>query len=381
MRFRELIGQAQPQATFRQMVESDRLPHALLLLSAPGSGGLALAWALARYLLCAQPQNGDACGQCTHCHKAAKLIHPDLHFSYPTVGSKVTADNLLPQWRTALLENPYLEINDWLQQIGAANKQGNINKDECQRIMRVLSLKSFESPRKIMIIWLPEYLGNEGNRLLKLIEEPPEGTTFILVAEEQERILNTILSRCQLVRVHPLHDDEVAAGLASRTPLSPEAALAVAQLASGNFNEALQLANQAEDDQAALFLDWMRRCYKGLPSELVDWASDFSSQGRENQKHFLRYALHFWREFTVLKTLGEDRVRLREREKQTAIGMAKIMDLEQGTALVEVLNECSLHVERNAHPKVLFLDVSIQIHHIIKRWSSYQQQERQRLFA
>jgi DNA polymerase-3 subunit delta' len=170
--------------------------------------------------------------------------------------------------------------------LGAENKQGNINKDECQRIMRVLSLKSFESPRKIMIIWLPEYLGNEGNRLLKLIEEPPEGTTFILVAEEQERILNTILSRCQLVRVHPLTDEEVAAGLVARTPLSEEAALAIAQLTSGNLNEALHLASQADDDQAASFLDWMRRCYKGLPGELVEWVNDFAGQGRENQKHF-----------------------------------------------------------------------------------------------
>jgi DNA polymerase-3 subunit delta' len=124
MRFSELIGQAQPQATFRQMVERDRLPHALLLLSAPGSGGLALAWALAQYLLCNQPQQGDACGQCAHCHKAAKLIHPDLHFSYPTVGSKVTADSLLTPWRTALLDNPYLEINDWLQQIGGGEQTG-----------------------------------------------------------------------------------------------------------------------------------------------------------------------------------------------------------------------------------------------------------------
>ncbi|RME99505.1 MAG: hypothetical protein D6772_07635 [Bacteroidetes bacterium] len=213
MKFSELIGQEQPKAAFRQMMESDRLPHALLLLTAPGSGGLPLAWALAQYLLCAQPVHGDSCGHCSHCHKAAKLIHPDLHFSYPTVGTKVTADSFLAQWRSALLDNPYLEINDWLQQIGAENKQGNINKDECQRILRVLSLKSFESPRKIMIIWLAEYLGNEGNRLLKLIEEPPAGTTFILITENQDRILNTILSRCQLVRVHPLSDEEVAAGV------------------------------------------------------------------------------------------------------------------------------------------------------------------------
>lgn len=381
MQFTNVIGQESTKDLFRQMVSTDRLPHALLLLAAPGSGGLPIAWALAQYLLCINPTPEDACGECAHCRKAGKLIHPDLHFSFPTVGSKVTSDSLLPQWRQALLENSYLGLNDWLQYLDAENKQGNINKDECLRIIKTLSLKSFESTRKIMIIWLPELLGNEGNRLLKIIEEPPEGTTFILVAENQERILNTILSRCQLVRINALPDETVAEGLAAQQQIALADAQAIAHLANGNFNDALAMASNDGGDQAELFLDWMRRCYRGQPVEMVEWAEKFAGQGRENQKHFLRYALHFWREFVVLKTLGEDRARLREREMQTAIGMAKIMTLEQVAALSEVLDDCSLHVERNAHPKVLFLDVSIQIHHIIKRWANYQLADRKRIVA
>lgn len=379
MLFDDVIGQEPAKALFRQMIQSDRLPHALLLLSAPGSGGLVLSLALAQILLCENQDGHNACGNCSHCKKVARWIHPDLHFSFPTVGTNAISDHFLPQWREVLAENPYLEINDWLQHIGAENKQGNINKEECRNIIRKLSLKSFESPRKIMIIWLPEYLGNEGNRLLKLIEEPPEETTFILVAENQELILNTILSRCQLVKINPLQDEEVAQGLEQRKGMPKEKAEAIAQLAAGNFNDALKATEQAESDQAVRFLDWMRRCYKGQARELVEWVDGFSGQGRENQKHFLRYALHFWREFLVLKTMGPEQVRLREREKLTAQGMAKVIEIPQLEAIVGLLDECTFHIERNAHPKLLFLDTSIQINHIIKRWSAYQQLQEKRL--
>jgi len=372
MLWSEVIGHEPAKALFRQMVQIDRLPHALLLLSPPGSGALSLAWALAQFILCENRTAEEACGTCSHCRKASKLIHPDLHFSFPTVGTKVVSDSLLTEWRTALASQPFMEVNDWLQSIGAENKQGNINKEECVNIMRKLTLKSFESPRKLLIMWLPEYLGNEGNRLLKLIEEPPENTTFILVAENQELILNTILSRCQLVKTGPLSDEEVTKGLVAQTPLKEEDALAVAHLVGGNFNDALKLAKQQEDDQAILFLEWMRACYKGHPVEMVKWVDQFAGYGRENQKHFLRYALHFWREFLVLKTLGPERVRLREREHKTAVGMAKVMGLDQVEAIVKLVDECTFHVERNAHPKVLFLNASIQIHHIIKRWDEYQ---------
>lgn len=380
MVFDDVIGQEQPKALFRQMIRTERMPHALLLLASAGSGGLPLALALAQYLLCEQKtESENACGQCAHCRKAAKYVHPDLHFSFPTIGTNALSDHFLPQWREALAANPYQEVNDWLQHIGAENKQGNINKDECRNIIRKLSLKSFESPRKIIVLWLPEYLGNEGNRLLKLIEEPPDQTVFILVAENQELILNTILSRCQLVKIGPLSDEEVAEALAQRKGIPATDAMAIAQLASGNFSDALKAAQQDESDQAVRFLDWMRRCYKGQPKEMVEWSNTFAGQGRENQKHFLQYALHFWREFLVLKTRGEDVVRLREREKQTAIGMAKVIQLPQLEAIIALLGDCMFYIERNAHPKLLFLDASIQINHIIKHWSAYQEQQKARL--
>jgi DNA polymerase-3 subunit delta' len=304
MLIQNIAGQKESLSFLLSLAGKERLPHALLLLGPEGSGKLAIALVLAQYMLCEDPSEDGPCYECSSCHKSQKYIHPDLHFVFPVVGTNVTSDQFLNQWRTALEDNPYMNVNQWLQLIGAENKQGNINKQECSRIIQKLSLKTYESSKKIMIIWLPEYLAKEGNRLLKIIEEPPEGTHFILVAENQELILNTILSRCQLVRINPLSDEEIEAGIRARFPERAEEAPAVARLAHGNFNEALSLMSSKINDHSVRFLEWMRKCYKGHAVELVKWTDSFAGLGRENQKHFLRYALHFLREFLVLKMTG-----------------------------------------------------------------------------
>lgn len=366
MRFNQLIGQQSVQQLLRDMVQTDRFPHACLLLGAPGAGVLPMALATASYLLCENRTDLDACGQCKACIKTAKAVHPDLHFSFPTVGSKVTADSFLTQWREAIAERPYLEVNDWLQRIGAENRQGNINKDECNQIIKKLSLKIYEGNYKVMLIWLPEYLGNEGNRLLKLIEEPPERTVFLLAAEEQERILNTILSRCQLVKLGPIQDAEIATHLQS-LELSSEEAQTISFLANGNLNDALQMAQRQEGDLADRFLEWMRYCYAGKPTELVAWSESFAPLGRENQKHFLRYGLHFWREFLALWVGGAEQARLRPQELATAQRMQKVIEPDQLEQIVALMEGCITYIERNANPKILFLDTSIRMHHILKR--------------
>ena len=223
------------------MVDGNRIPHALLFLGSAGCGKLALALAFAQYLVCRNKKDGEACGKCPHCIKAGKLVHPDIHFSFPTVGTNVKSDELLKEWRKALEENPYLDINQWMQQIGAENKQANINKEECLNIIRKLSLKTFEGNHKVMIIWLPEFLGKEGNRLLKIIEEPPENTNFILVAENSDLILNTILSRCQIVKINQLSDEEVVEGLKLKKEISEEKAQSLSHLVDGDLNEAMKL--------------------------------------------------------------------------------------------------------------------------------------------
>ena len=369
MRFDELIHQPPGLRQLRQMAAADRLPHANLLLAPPGAGGLPAALAVARLLLCENrqgPEGDTACGSCRACRKVAGYVHPDLHFAFPTVGSKVTSDQFLPQWREALRDVPYMEANDWLQRIGAENKQGNINRDNCALILRKLNLKIFEGRYKIMLIWLPEYLGNEGNRLLKMIEEPPDNTIFLLVAERLELILTTILSRCQLTKLLPPTNEEIAAGL-MRNGLPELRATAAARLADGNYHVALSLADSEADEHGPRLLDWMRACFQGSPARLVAWTNDFAKLGRETQKHFLRYCLHYWREFLVLSVTGSERgVRLPPAELSSASKMLPLIDADQLAEIMGILSECAEHTERNANPRILFLDAGIRIHQTLR---------------
>jgi DNA polymerase III subunit delta' len=367
--FNNVIGQDSQKLLLRSMVDGNRVPHALLLLGNEGVGGLALALAYIQYLVCENRVAGDACGTCKACNKAAKFVHPDIHYSYPTIGTNKVATDFVVDWRKALNENAYMSANQWLNRIsGGENKQGNINKDECVSIVKKLSLKSFESPYKILIMWLPEYLGKEGNRLLKLIEEPPENTIFVLIAENQEAILNTILSRCQLLKLSPIDKDLIKTALVERTSITPIQAEAIAQLTDGNFNEALTLSQFNENDNAMMFLEWMRKCFNGNGVDLIQWADKIAATSREAQKYFLRYGLHFLREFVQLKlTQNPAQVRLLNSELDTAQKMTKVIEIDQIEPIATLFNNAVAAIERNGNGKMIFADASIQLNKILRR--------------
>ena len=411
-----MIGQQRTKDFLASLAASERVPHALLFLSPTGGGGLALATAFAQLLQCEQNRNNTSqaappglfesdlspipspqstnhqsptppitnhqstnppihqsptpnfqpCGTCSACRKAAQYTHPDIHFSFPTVGTNAVSTDFLKDWRAFLSETPYADVNTWLQRLGADNKQGNINKEECNAILKKLSLKAFEGRYKILLMWLPEYLGKEGNRLLKLIEEPPEETIFLLVAENQDLILNTILSRCQLVKLDPLSDEEVAEGLVQQRGLDAERARQIAFLSGGDYGAALSAADAPIADDAKLLLDWLRKCWRGHAVEMVRWTEEFAKLGRENQKQFLHYGLHFLREMLSLVSTGSPTMRLRPEELATAQNMAKVLDFEKIAQIVGLLNDNIYYIERNANPKILFLDTSIKMHKIMK---------------
>lgn len=386
MTFSSIIGQQRTQSLLIQLANSGRVPHALLFLGSSGSGTLPLALAFAQLLQCEKNAAGatveglfgaetpppltDACGECSACRKAAAYAHPDIHFSFPTIGTNAVSTDFLKEWRAFLQETPYADAHTWLQRLGAENKQGNINKEECNAILKKLSLKAFEGRYKVLVMWLPEYLGKEGNRLLKLIEEPPEQTIFLLVAEQQDLILNTILSRCQIIKTDLLSDEDVAQTLTRSLHIDPERASHIAFLANGNLGEAMSMAANAEHDDAALLLDWLRRCWRGNAVEMVHWTEKFATAGRENQKQFLQYGLHFLRELTLFMVMQnsqrEARLRLRPTELATAQNMVKVLSISKIDRLATLFNETIYHVERNANPKILFLDASIQINGIMK---------------
>ncbi len=380
-------NQPRAHAFLQRLIERGRVPHALMFVGATGWGTLQLALQFAAALQCERAALTDdepapaalfgdpepvaalaelPCGVCNACRKSTSFTHPDIHFSFPSVGTNAVSTNFAKEWRAALADNPYMDVNVWLRRIGADNKQGNINKDECQAIAKKLSLKAFEGRRKILVMWLPEYLGKEGNRLLKLIEEPPEQTQFLLVAENTDAILPTILSRCQLVKTDPLPDEAIEERLIQYRSLPTDRARAISFLADGDLNLALQIADNPVDDNARLLLDWLRKCWKGYGPELVQWTDNFAKLGRENQKQFLYYGLHFLREVNVFVTSGNRALRLQAEELTAAYNMGKLLSFEQIAAIAAILNDNVYYIERNANPKILFLDTSIRINKVLK---------------
>jgi DNA polymerase-3 subunit delta' len=373
------------------MVQHNRLSHALLFLGKEGSGALPLAINFAQFVVsqpAASEPVADLFGGFTPIEagpaykspeelaedpsylRAAKLLHPDLHFSYPVIskkaGEKPVSADYISDWRDFYLQFPYGNIYDWLQFIGAENKQGNITAEECNEIIHKLSLKSFESAYKVLVLWMPEYLGKEGNKLLKLIEEPPPNTLFILVAESEEQILPTLLSRCQLIRVPLLSNEEVEDALFERAKASKETASQIAGIAEGNYREALQLLQHSEEDWHSYLREWLNATLKGGPAAQVKFTEEAAKLGREKQKQFLRYFNHLLQMSIRIKVLGADQVKMGDQEKDFAIRLNKIASVSQQQAIIEELDKASYYIERNANGKMLFQALTLKLYHIIQ---------------
>jgi DNA polymerase III subunit delta' len=395
MSFTQVIGQTELKRHLLDMVEHNRLSHALLFLGPEGSGALSLALAFAQYIVCEKTSNPvagetgalktlfgeeapapvpdhwaeDACGICAACIKARQLIHPDIHFSYPVIpkktGDKPVSTNFVSEWREFISRQPYGNAYDWLQFIGAENKQGNITAQECNDIIHKLNLKSFESEYKILLMWMPEYLGNEGNKLLKLIEEPPANTLFIFVAENESLILPTILSRTQLIKIPALETRDIENALLERAGVSGEQARQTASISEGNYHEALQILQHADEDWQSLLREWLNAILKTGPSAQVRWIEEVSKLGREKQKQFLRYFNHLLEQAIRLKVMDPAQLRIPESEKDFAIRLNKIADISQQQAIIGELDKAGYYIERNANAKMLFHALTIKLYHII----------------
>jgi DNA polymerase-3 subunit delta' len=363
MQFKRIAGQEAVKRRLINSVKENRVSHAQLFLGPSGSGSLPLAVAYAQYLSCENRSEDDSCGECSSCRKYEKLMHPDLHFSYPFFAKHKddTAVTFIEQWREAFLNNPYLTLDSWRGYLEAENKQANINIAECHQIIKKLSFKPFESAYKILILWLPEYLDKEGNALLKIIEEPQPNTLFILIAQNQDQILNTILSRTQLVKIPALDYAEIRDFLVEKHHQSPEAAGQVAYLANGSLAEALQMLQENTDSFHGLFIQWLRLCFANKGIEVVGFTEQAAKLGRENQKNFLRYGISFLRECCLIMASAGNLVRLPADEMETARRMAGVMSIQAAEAISNELEKAHYHIERNANPKILFLDVSLQI--------------------
>lgn len=368
MQFSEIVGQQQVKQQLIQSVQENRVSHAQLFLAPEGSGALPLAVAYAQFISCENRQLEDSCGECSSCRKYNKLIHPDLHFSYPFFAKhkEDTALSFIEEWRDAFLSNPYLNLDEWRLQVDAENKQANINIAECHQIIKKLSMKQFEAEYKVLIMWLPEYLDKAGNTLLKLIEEPPHKTLFLLVAQNQDQILNTILSRTQLVKIHRLSDKEITDYLAEKKGFGNDQAERIAYLSEGSLQTALTLSAEESNNNFGVFSDWLRMCFANKGIQVIEFAENASRFGRENQKNLLRYGIKLLRESMMVLSGAHHLVHLPGNEKEFVVNFSKTLNLGKAESIINELEKAHYHIERNANPKILFLDVSLQFIKILK---------------
>ncbi|WP_138991029.1 DNA polymerase III subunit delta [Larkinella sp. C7] len=378
MQFSEIIGHDDTKRALTRAVQTNHLAHAQLFDGPPGSANLALALAFATFINCENRQElpdglADSCGRCPSCTKMNKLIHPDLSIIFPVAGSKVTSESFMADWRKFVAQHPYRVLEEWLAAISI--KQGNIPVEEARELMGKLSLKAYEGEYKIVLIWCAENLHTAtANALLKLLEEPPARTLFLLVTNQSDKLLITILSRTQRVAVQAFSDDEVATHLRQHLNLPEKRAREMAYLADGNLSEAIRLSEEEPEqkdgepgsDRHAWFAEWMRFCYRQDLIALVKQADGFDALGKEKQRGLLDYSLNLCRDLFLWKHGVNELLRLPAEERTFVENFGKVLEPEHLEHMVGNLNEAVFHIERNVRAKMVMMDLSLTFSSLIR---------------
>ncbi len=374
MRFAEIPGQEAIKKRLVKSVKENRVSHAQLFLGAEGSGKLALALAYAQYVNCRNRDESDSCGECPSCVKYQKLIHPDLHFIYPTatIGEikKPKSIDFIAPWREMVIgEDGFINLPLWYAKIGIERKQAIINARDCNQIIKTLGYKSYESEYKVMIIWMVEKLFHSAApKILKILEEPPEKTLFILISEDADQIISTILSRTQLIKIPRLDDKDLAKVLYANFD-DPVQVNDAVRVAGGNYILAKKiLGNPTGDDYNFVkFRAWMRLCFGLNVKESLKFISELSKTSREKQKDFLTYSLRMIRESMLLVFKGDNLVRLNAKELEFVNKFYPFITSKNLVQISSELNDAIFHIERNANPSVLFLDLTLKIGRLLKK--------------
>ncbi|NVK51982.1 MAG: DNA polymerase III subunit delta' [Flavobacteriaceae bacterium] len=370
MFFKDVIGQNHIKNHLKSTTEKGRIPHAQLFVGKEGSGVLPMAIAYAQHLLCSYSNNKESCRV-----MCENLAHPDMHFAFPvTTNDKVKkhpiSNLFLEDWRFFLKEQPYGSLYNWLQFIGVENKQGMIGVDEAENIVKSLTLKAFEGGFKVMIIWMAEKMNiSAANKLLKLIEEPPEKTVFILCTENEEQLISTIKSRCQTIHFPALSEKDIAQSLVEREKIDENVAYKFAHQSEGNYNKALHLLHHDSSDITfeTWFITWIRTAFKAkgnatVVQQLVAWSDEIAKSGRETQKRFLSYCLQFFRQALLVNYNSEQLVFLETTTK--GFDLKKFAPFVHSGNIIEItqeLNDAMYHIERNGNAKIILLDLSIKL--------------------
>lgn len=374
MQFKDILGLNHIKDHLTSSADAGRIPHAQLFIGPEGCGTLPMALCYAQYLVCGntggENENGDA-----SCNiKCNSLSHPDIHFAFPVanstkVKSHAVSDSYLEEWRQFLTEQPYGNLFDWYKAIGIDNRQGQIGVDEAQLMVKKLSLKSYEGGYKVMIIWMAEKMNTAtANKLLKLIEEPPHKTVLILIAEEEEQIIQTILSRCQILRFPPVAEGAIVEALIERG-VGREDALRISHEANGNFNKALDFMNNDSEDLVfeQWFVQWVRSAFrakgnKGAIHDLIAWSELVAKTGRETQKQFLSYCISVMRQALLINYNAKDLAYMRFHVEGFKLeNFAPFVHEGNILLIVKELEDASYHIERNGNAKLILMDLSIKL--------------------
>ncbi len=371
MQFSNVPGQSAAKQGIIGMWQNDHMPHATLLLGNEGIGGLPMGLAFAQYILCENKQEQDSCGICSNCQKVQKLEHADLHLSFPTIspksGTKAMSKYFMKEFREFVAQTPYGSTYDWLQYINAENKQGNITAEECREIIDALNLKSYEGNAKVQIMWRPEYLGKEGNILLKLIEEPPVNTYIIMIAENTEAILQTILSRTQMIRLSPVSPQDIADRLVSKGQADETKALQIGHMAHGSYAEALRLLQHAGNDLFADVRNWFNGLFTNNTVAITKFAEEWSKSGREQQKNFLHYTIQLLEQTIRISYLPDHPPQLPDDESAFIKKLASMnIPVNVINDMVEEITNTIYYIERNAHSKTQLQALSIRLTYVIQ---------------
>ncbi len=380
MDFSEVIGQQHIKSHLIKTVENGRIPHTQLFVGKTGAGILSLAISYAKEILCHSFLK-ESSDYFTCANKVTKLVHPDLHFVYPVnsnenVKTHPISDNFSSEWREFILKNPYASLYDWYQHIGIEKKQGNISKNEAKNISKKLALKAYEGGYKVMIIWMADKMNTEcANKILKLVEEPPEKTVLILLTEEEEKVLGTIQSRCQKLHIPLLSENDISSQLIDKHNITGNIARKLSHQANGDFNKALHIISNDSDDITfeKLFVFWVRAAFrakgnKGAINDLMDWSENIAKEGRETQKKFLSYCMELFRQ-ALLKNYKVDSLLYFESNDGnfSLEKFAPFVHQNNIFEITEALEEAAYHVERNGNGKIIFTDLSIQLTRLIHR--------------
>lgn len=372
MSYDDIVGQQQAKERLRTMVREHRVPHALLFVGSEGSGHLPAAFVFAQHLFCTAALPEGPCGTCSACQQVSKLVHPDLHLVFPIIKSKTvtSCDMRVAEFREAFLTNKYLTLAQWTATMDPGNKQPFIPVEEAASIIRKLSYTSFSGKYRVMVIWQPEKMNAESaNRLLKILEEPPADTIFILIASQPDQLLATIISRVQQLKFYPCSDQEIIAALKKQYGVNETVAAQAALLSEGNYAEAVSQLVEQDEGVSLLqrFASFMRLAIRNDAAATLQWIDENAAMGRERQKQFFQYALQVFRDCLMLNYGEPSLLRVGEEEKSFLQKFAPFVTQNNYSQLINRFNEAYFHIERNANPKILFMDLLHQSRFLLHR--------------